>query len=192
VNDRTQASVSRATRGPTDPLRRQRIIDAALELMAEGGVSELSFRKIATRAGVPLGSTTYHFSGMHEILLAAFGDLVDVMSQRYEALLAAASDAEQVEAAIVEIICGPADRSDYLELSYELYFYASKDPDFREVFRTWQGRSHHSLSRFFDARACRGLDALVEGLTIHRSLESEPLDRADVAHFVHAIAQRSA
>lgn len=152
-------------------------------------MSELSFRKIAARAGVPLGSTTYYFDGMHEILLAAFTDLADVMSRRYEGLLAAATTRTEAEAAVVEIICGHAERSDYLELSYELYFYASKDPDFRSIFQSWQGRSHQALSRFFDERACRGLDALVEGLTIHRSLESEPLDPDDVAHFVRAISR---
>ena len=55
--------------GHTDPRRRERILAAALDLIAEEGVAGVSHRKIAARAGVPLGSMTYHFTGIDELLL---------------------------------------------------------------------------------------------------------------------------
>ena len=51
-----------------DPNRRDRIIDACLRVIAEVGVAGASHRKIAEAADVPLGSMTYHFTGMDELL----------------------------------------------------------------------------------------------------------------------------
>ena len=51
-----------------DPQRRDRIIDASLEVIAEHGVAGTSHRRVAAAADVPLGSMTYHFEGMDELL----------------------------------------------------------------------------------------------------------------------------
>ena len=55
-----------------DPGRRDRIIDACLDVIAEVGVAGTSHRRVADAAGVPLGSMTYHFTGMNELLHEAF------------------------------------------------------------------------------------------------------------------------
>lgn len=52
--------------------RKQAITRAALGVIAEGGLRAASFRRIAARAEVPLGSLTYYFSGIEEILDHAF------------------------------------------------------------------------------------------------------------------------
>lgn len=52
--------------------RKQVITRAALCVIAEGGLRAASFRRIATRAEVPLGSLTYYFSGIEELLDHAF------------------------------------------------------------------------------------------------------------------------
>ena len=57
-----------ARRRRHDPQRRDRIIDACLEVLAEHGVAGTSHRRVAAAAGVPLGSMTYHFTGMDELL----------------------------------------------------------------------------------------------------------------------------
>ena len=51
-----------------DPARRDRIIDACLEVISESGVAGTSHRKVAARAGVPLGAMTYYFDGMDDLL----------------------------------------------------------------------------------------------------------------------------
>ncbi|MFT4463877.1 MAG: TetR/AcrR family transcriptional regulator [Sodalis sp. (in: enterobacteria)] len=52
----------------TDPDRRARIIDATLDMIAQHGVASITHRKIAAAADVPLGSMTYHFAGMQDLL----------------------------------------------------------------------------------------------------------------------------
>lgn len=59
-------------RRANDPQRREKIIQATLEAVKLYGIHAVTHRKIATLAGVPLGSMTYYFSGIDELLLEAF------------------------------------------------------------------------------------------------------------------------
>ncbi|MCZ4096223.1 TetR family transcriptional regulator [Streptomyces sp. So13.3] len=54
-----------------DPDRRRRIIDAAIRVVGERGIAGLSHRSVAAEADVPLGSTTYHFATLDDLLVAA-------------------------------------------------------------------------------------------------------------------------
>lgn len=54
-----------------DPERRQRIIDAAIRVAGQKGLAGLSHRSVAAEADVPLGSTTYHFKTLDELMVAA-------------------------------------------------------------------------------------------------------------------------
>jgi DNA-binding transcriptional regulator YbjK len=65
------AARTRVARGPTDPTHRDRIADAALAIVLEQGVAAVSHRAVADRAGVPLGSTTYHFKSLDDLLVTA-------------------------------------------------------------------------------------------------------------------------
>lgn len=51
---------------------RRRILDAAVELIGQGGPDSITHRAVAERAGIALGSTTYHFGSREELLRAAF------------------------------------------------------------------------------------------------------------------------
>ena len=58
-----------------DPERKDRIIEACLDVIAERGVAGTSHRVVAAAAGVPLGSMTYHFDGMADLLHQAFDQI---------------------------------------------------------------------------------------------------------------------
>jgi len=64
---------------------------------------------------------------------------------------------------------------------------AARDPAYRTLTNEWMGRSRAALGRHFDPATTRLLDALVEGLTIHRALDTEPHDDVDVAEAVRRI-----
>ncbi len=61
---------------------------ATLEAVKLYGIHAVTHRKIATLAGVPLGSMTYYFSGIDELLLEAFSSFTEIMSRQYQAFLA--------------------------------------------------------------------------------------------------------
>jgi DNA-binding transcriptional regulator YbjK len=52
-------------------------------------------------------------------------------------------------------------------------------------------RSRRTLEQYFDPTTARILDALVEGLSIHRALDNEPQDEAIVMAAVERITARS-
>jgi len=171
-----------------DPDRRDRIIDACLDVIAEAGVAGTSHRRVAAAADVPLGSMTYHFTGMDELLREAFRRFAGQLADQFERRMAAAHDRGTAVDAVVQIITRDvfATQRD-LVLTHELYVLAARDPAYRTLTNEWMGRSRAALGRHFDPATTRLLDALVEGLTIHRALDTEPHDDVDVAEAVRRI-----
>jgi TetR/AcrR family transcriptional regulator, regulator of biofilm formation and stress response len=174
-----------------DPLRKQRILDAALTVIEERGVHATTHRRIAEAAGVPLGSLTYYFDGLEDILEQAFQHLSDTMSRHYRAVLAAAPDPAAACVAVTDLICGGEYASPRaLTLIYEMNAYAGHHPPVAEIAATWLARSHASLGLHFAEPACRAMDALIEGWPMHQAMERAPLDREMVLATVTAIAAR--
>ncbi|MCQ8187014.1 TetR/AcrR family transcriptional regulator [Streptomyces rugosispiralis] len=173
---------------PNDPGRRDRILDAALDVIAEGGVHRTTHRKIASRAGVPLGSLTYYFDGMDDLLALAFARLADTMSQLYRRTLRGAGSPAEAEAAVAELICGPAYATDRdMTLIFEMYAYANHNPAVAATTRSWLARSRDSLALHFTPGVARALDALIEGWPMHSRFDAAPLNRQLVAGVVHAV-----
>ncbi|MGW1541247.1 TetR/AcrR family transcriptional regulator [Streptomyces sp. NPDC002309] len=165
--------------GHTDPQRRARIVAATLDLIADEGVAGVSHRKIAVRAGVPLGSMTYHFSGIEELLREAFGQFAGHIVAVFDAHLAAPADREEACEAVTDLVHTLSEGSGRdLVLTQELYTLAARRPAYRELTHEWMRRSRVHLERHFDPDTARQLDALVEGLILHRALAREPHDRA--------------
>ncbi|GGY95519.1 TetR/AcrR family transcriptional regulator [Streptomyces poonensis] len=165
--------------GHTDPQRRERIIDATLDLIAEEGVAGVSHRKIAQRAGVPLGSMTYHFAGIDEVLHEAFRRFTDHIVAVFGAHLAGAADRDAAVTAVTDLVHTLSEGSQRdLVLTQELYTLAARRPAYRELTHAWMRRSRDHLEEHFDPDTARQLDALIEGLTLHRALAREPHDRA--------------
>lgn len=183
------ADVSRSRRDvPNDPGRKERILDATLDVVAESGVHRTTHRRIAAAADVPLGSVTYYFSSLDDLLAQAFARLSEVMSALYRETLEKATMAEQAEAAVVDLICGPAYATERdMTLIFEMYAYANHNGDVAATTHTWMIRSRESLALHFPPATCQALDVLVEGFPMHRAFGGEPLDRALVAATVHAI-----
>ena len=157
----------------TDPGRRDRIIDACLDVVVANGVSGTSHRRVAEAADVPLGSMTYHFTGMDELLREAFTRYARTVSDRFERRMSEAADVGEARRAVVAMITSDVvtSRRD-LVLTHELYTLAAREPAFRDITNSWMARSRHALERHFDPTTARLVDALIEGLTIHRALDT--------------------
>lgn len=167
--------------GQTDPQRRERIIAATLDLIADEGLAGVSHRKIAARAGVPLGSMTYHFDGIDDLLRESFRHFSDSIVALFDAYLAGPADRDQARAAVTDLIHALSDAEGSgrdLVLTQELYTLAARRPAYRELTEEWMARSRSHLEKHFDPATARQLDALIEGLALHRALSPEPHDRA--------------
>jgi DNA-binding transcriptional regulator YbjK len=159
-----------------DPQRRERILDAAIEVMAEHGMAGTTHRLIAAAADVPLGSLTYHFKSLDDLCAQAFTRLAERLSRDYAAYFDDVRSVHDLVEAVTDLVHGAADDSESA-VSYELYLAALRNPALRTVTDAWMRTSRTVLQRFVDADTARGLDALIEGLIMHRMLSTTPFPR---------------
>ena len=158
---------------------------------ADQDVAAASHRSIARAADVPLGSLTYHFGSLTDLLAAAFTRPVDTVAARFDERMAAAPDRATALEVLVQHLTGdllgsPRD----LVLAVELYVAAARDPALRAVTQDWMSRSRRSLERHLDPVTAREVDALVEGLVLHSALSTDPMDAAAIRSALHRLAGR--
>jgi DNA-binding transcriptional regulator YbjK len=169
-----------------DPGRRDRLIDAALTVIAERGVTGATHREIARVADVPLGSMTYHFSSLDEVLAEAFTRHADSVARVFDERLGAARDRDDAVQAVIALVAEDLLGSpDDLVLTVELYVAAARNPELKAVTQAWMARSRQALERHFDPTTARELDALIEGLVLHNALSTSPMTAEQIRHAVH-------
>lgn len=82
----------RSYRRESEETRREALILAALDLVAEGGFQAATVRAIAERAGVTPGLIRHYFSGKEDLTRAAYRFMMDRMTADNVAALNAAPD----------------------------------------------------------------------------------------------------
>lgn len=183
-------STTRRPRSSADPNRRERIITAALAVIGRQGLSGLTHRAVAAEAAVPLGSTTYYFATLDDLLEAALERAVS----NYEAALQAWSNAlPEVERrypvdALTEMVMEylASDR-EHLVVEYELYLAAMSRPRLRTAASRYTGTTIRVLSALTTPDTASALTAAIDGLCIRALTNNEPLQHADVRSVLAAI-----
>src|SRR5437870_13180471 len=62
-------------------IRREQIVEAAVAVITEQGLQNLSLSEIEKKAGMSRGQLTYYFPAKEDILLAVFDRLLELMYQ---------------------------------------------------------------------------------------------------------------
>ena len=112
---------------------RERILDGALELIAEQGLLAVTNRNLARRAGVSLGSLTYHFESQEELLRETLLRFVEAESVRLTAVadeLRGGADPSQAAATVQAMLSQEAERR---LAKLELYLYAARHPGLHDA-----------------------------------------------------------
>ncbi|MFI1283987.1 TetR/AcrR family transcriptional regulator [Streptomyces sp. NPDC020858] len=160
-----------------DPDRRQRIIDAAIRVVGAKGIAGLSHRSAAAEADVPLGSTTYHFKTLDDLLVAALRQANEGFAQAV-AESAALADPEADLAGALARLLGEflaADRG-RVELEYELYLAALRRPALRPVAAEWCEAMATALTPRTDPVTARALVAVMDGISLQVLLTDATYD----------------
>jgi DNA-binding transcriptional regulator YbjK len=168
--------VARAKNVPNDPDRRERIIEATMDLLQDDGVGAVSARAVAGRAGVPLSSVSYHFRSVRELLLEASRR---VAASRTAGLATWSADLtpETVIPRLAEQIHEQITTGRSLTvIAYELYILGLRDPEFRSVSASVSAALREAIGLHLpDADAVR-LAATAEGLQLSSLVQDEPPD----------------
>jgi TetR/AcrR family transcriptional regulator, regulator of biofilm formation and stress response len=187
VRDTTAEHRSRRS----DPGRRDRIIDIAIDVIAERGVAGTTHRLVAAAADVPLGSMTYHFDSLDELFRLAFERHAAAAFARFDAVLTSVPAGGDPREAVVHIICDESlGYQRDLVVAIELYGLAARRAEFRVITQNWMAASRGALERYFAPEQAPAIDALIEGLVLHATLATEPFDEERVRAAVHRLASR--
>lgn len=171
----------RRQRGPTDPDRRDRIARAAIAVVAERGIDGLTHRKVAAAAGVPLGSTTYHFATLDDLVAAA----LDTAAERSVAELRAwerglAPDADLAAALAEFVVRSIGEKRADTMAEYNLYALALHRPQLRKAAAAWDDALADVLRARTDPITGQMLGVLLCGLLMQAVLRDDLLDKRDI------------
>ncbi|MEV2215025.1 TetR family transcriptional regulator C-terminal domain-containing protein [Streptomyces sp. NPDC050997] len=191
------------TRQPTE-VRRRLIIDAAVPLIAERGYTSVGVRDVAAAAGVSVGTVTYHFDSVQEILSEA---MVLHIERYYTALSEAAehatSGAEALRLLIDALFTDDTDR--HWRMWFEYWHAGEQGTDAAftrgqaDRYTAWH-RQIHALAERGQADgefSCDDLDgftarfaALADGLALQRLRQAPPLTTQEARHHLNQFIQR--
>jgi len=160
-----------------DPDRRERILDAALDVLVERGMVGMTHRHVAAHADVPLGSVTYHFASLAELQAQAFAHFVEQRAAVFEALFDGVRTREELVEVLVDLVHASPARHRSAVLGFELHLAALRDPDLRALAASWTAGSQEVLARFTGPADAERLDALLEGMIMHALLATGPRSR---------------
>ncbi|BCJ67482.1 TetR/AcrR family transcriptional regulator [Polymorphospora rubra] len=180
-------------RRPRDPQgRRQAILDAALELVIEVGIARTSHRAIAERAGVPLGSTTYYFPTLPDLVAAALEQAAERVRREIRDLAGKIGDGRDVVGALIWMTgLAVGDRQRML-LEYELYLAAVRNDELRELAGLWLHELRTLLAPLIGAGPAAAVGALLDGVILQAMVTGEAPDPDVLEVALTALVGRSA
>ena len=125
---------------PKGERRRQALVEAAAELILEGGIEAVRHRAVATRAGLPLASTTYYFDSLEQLVVCAMQHNgardVEIMRARVEDVPASPRSPETTAELVLDLLVGNAesdDDRDRLVARHEGCVATVRHPELREA-----------------------------------------------------------
>lgn len=164
----------RARRDPRG--RRQAIIDAAVDLVSEDGVDELTHRRVAARAQVSLGATTYYFSSLDELKTEALACLAQRLDESLDQIRDALAASDGDPAALATWLHDYLSDTAQVRTDSALTFSAANDVDLRPMALSWTERMAEILAPYTDEESARVISIFCDGTIVHALLHDEPLD----------------
>jgi TetR/AcrR family transcriptional regulator, regulator of biofilm formation and stress response len=156
-------------------------VEAALTVLARDGVAGITHRAIGEVADVPLGSITYHFATLGDIVNLAFETHVDRLASRFEERLASCEPGtDLIECVVLAITDDLAAHPNELAVTYELYGDAVRRADTKRLTQQWMVRAEDALAQYFDRATARLVDVVIEGLMVHMSIAQQPISKDEV------------
>ena len=108
---------------------KQKIVDAAGQILVSEGYRSLSMRRVAAACGISVGNLTYHFPTADRLLVAVIQNMLDGYGEqlkRYETL--GAPEGQDILDQVIEFIIRDAVTSTTSSLMIELWAMAKHDP----------------------------------------------------------------
>jgi DNA-binding transcriptional regulator YbjK len=166
-----------ATHRPSGLARRDSLLDAAVELVAERGVAGVTHRGVAERAGLPSSTTSYFFASIEDLVLEALR-VFAARSTAAQGDLAAAFDGQEIDAdefvdQVAALLVATPSRDAIAQI--EAYCEAARRPDLAgevhavmDAFAATAEAALRSAGVADPRAAARTFHALADGFMLHR------------------------
>lgn len=147
-----------------DPDRRANIALAAMKIVSEVGVDNLSFRAVAEVADVPLGSLTYHYANKDELLLAAMQAAREHNREFLQDLLGRYEPEQDFARAFSQMIVASSDEHhEQVVLDFEWIFATHRRLSLADANRDWNADGLRLIERYTDPLTAQWLSTLLHG-----------------------------
>jgi AcrR family transcriptional regulator len=136
---------------------RARILDAAVQVLLDGGIDDVRIARVATAAGVSTASVHYHFDTSETLLAAALQAAYRIAEDaRTSTKYGAGPVRERLARKIEESLPFPGRRAREWELWVELWARAARDPALRHAAHAVYAGLHTSLRDLIAEGAAAG------------------------------------
>lgn len=164
-------------KGTVDPERPLRIALAALEVVGDRGVEGLTHRAVAEVAGVPLGSTTYHFKTLDDLLVAAIREAkraTDAQLVEWSDSLLGSDSPDLPHALATYVLDTLTEHWGRTVVEIELYMAALRRPTLLALSREWDENLVSILAQHTDPETARILALVVDGVFVSAMIHGKP------------------
>lgn len=184
----TTPTGGRRTRRPNDPQRPVRIARAAIRVIAAHGIEALTHRKVAAEAEVPLGSTTYYFAGLDDLIAAALTEAADSnVAELREWNRALTEDADLAAALADFVLSSITEQRANTIAEYNLYAVALHRPHLRKAAADWD----QALAEIFTERTDPVTGRMIATLTCGILMQSVLTDDVPAHTEIEAVFARA-
>jgi DNA-binding transcriptional regulator YbjK len=148
---------------------------AALQVVVDNGVEGLTHRAVAAVAGVPLGSTTYHFATLDDLLSAAIVEAKKATEIQIAAWAATLGpDSDLLESVVNYVMDTLTSNWGRMVVEHELYMAALRRPQLRVLSREWDEAFPAVLSQHTDAVRAHTVALVVDGMFVRAFIHGMP------------------
>jgi AcrR family transcriptional regulator len=187
-------------------IRREQIVEAAVAVIAEQGIQNLSLSEIEGRADMSRGQLTYYFPTKEDILLAVFDRLLRQMRERAVAangeesscLWNHSSGWDRLHNFLTLLLLTPPSATEFHALQYTFLSQISHREDFRHrlasLYEEW--RAHMAADVAAEMAVPNGgprvsprtvatlIQAILHGLSMQRAANPDAYDRQEMLDLV--------
>lgn len=158
---------------------REQILHSTIDLIGSEGIGAVSNRRVASAAGVALGSLTYHFPDqsklLHEALVLYAEEEVQRFAETAARLRAQQAGTDDVLVEVQRAILASAERTTEGVAELELHLHASRNPELRDAsqrcfaaYDDFATAALEALNVPEPARYARAVVALLTGMAVRR------------------------
>ena len=151
------------------------------------GVEGLTHRRVAAAAGVPLGSTTYHYATLDDLLAAGLEAAAAESAAELKVWEQTLAERDLVEGTTEMIVDGMRSRRQRIAVRYELYVAALRRPRLRPISTEWSRLLAGIYRQYTDDLTADALAAAVDGLWLGCLVSDEPVSTEQIERVLRRI-----